>query len=320
MNIAYSTARIVLAGIMAMSAGTACGQNYPNKPVRIVTAGVGGSPDFVSRVIAQGISGPLGQQVYVENRSSGLIPAETVSRAPPDGYTLLVTSNSMWILTLMQAAPFDPATDFAPVTLACMAPSILVVHPSVPAKSVKALIALAKARPGELNYASSVTGTASHLAGELFKLMAGVNIVRVPYKGAGLATRDLISGQVHLSFFTATSVTPHVKSGRLRALAVTSATPFELFPNLPTIASAGLPGYEVTSMYAVFAPPKTPESIITRLNREIVQFLKTPAAKSRLVNAGSEVVANLPEQLEAAMKSDMARMRKLITQAGIRAD
>ena len=311
---------IILTAATALGVDTASGQSYPNKPIRILTAAAGGSPDFVSRVITQGISASLGQQVIVDNRSSGLIPAEIVSKAPADGYTLLVTSNSMWILTLMQSAPFDPVTEFSPITLASMAPTILVVHPSVPAKSVRALIALAQARPGELNYASSTAGTASHLAGELFKNMAGVKMVRISYKGAGLAINDLLSGQVQLAFFTATSVMPHVKSGRLRALAVTSAQPFALFPELPTVAASGLPGYEATSVYCVFAPAKTPDAIVARLNHEIVQFLKTAAARKKLLNAGSEVVAGSPEQLAAAMKSDMTRMGAVIKRAGIHTD
>ena len=301
-------------------AATAQAQDYPVKPVRIVTSAIGGTPDLVSRVLALGLPPQLGQQVIVDNRSSGLVPSEIVSRSAPDGYTLLVTSNVMWILTLMQSAPYDPIADFAPITLAAMAPTILVVHPTVPARSVKALIALAKAKPGALNYASSTSGTASHLAGELFKIMAGVDIVRVPYKGAGLATTDLITGQVQMSFFTATSVLPHVKAGKLRALAVTSLTPFELFPELPTIAASGLPGYEAISMYCVFAPAKTPEAVTGRLNREMVQYLKTPAARTRLLNAGSEVVAGTPAQLAATMKADIANVRKIIAKAGIQAD
>jgi tripartite-type tricarboxylate transporter receptor subunit TctC len=305
------------AGVAIPGAGAVSAQNYPTKPVRIVTAAAGGSPDFVSRVIAQGISGPLGQQVIVDNRSSGIIPAEIVARAPPDGHTLLVTSNVLWIVTLMQKASYDPVQDFSPIAMTNMAPAVLVVHPSVPAKSVKELIALAKARPGELNYSSSTNGTASHLAGELFKAMAGVNMVRIAYKGAGLAINDLISGQVQLTFVTATSVMPHVKSGRLRAVAVTSARPFALFPELPTVAASGLPGYEATSVGCVLAPAKTPEAIVNRLNQEIVRFLRTNEAKEKFFSSGSEVVGGSPEQLAAAMKTEMTRMGKVIKDAGI---
>jgi tripartite-type tricarboxylate transporter receptor subunit TctC len=317
-RILYALAAIAATALLAP--GLAGAQDYPAKPVRLLTSAIGGTPDLVSRVLAQGLPAQLGQPLVVDNRSSGLVPAEIVARSAPDGYTLLVTSNVMWILTLMQPAPYDPVADFAPVTLASMAPTILVVHPTVPARSVKALIALARARPGALNYASSTSGTASHLAGELFKIMAGVDIVRVPYKGAGLATADLITGQVQMSFFTATSVLPHVKSGRLRALAVTSATPFELFPELPTVAASGLPGYEAISMYCVFAPAKTPEAVISKLNREMVAYLKTPAARARLLSAGSEVVAGTAQQLASTMKADIASVRKVIAKAGIQAD
>jgi len=310
--------RLFLHVVLSLAAGAACAQDYPEKPIRLLTSAAGGSPDFVSRVLAQGLAPHLRQPLVVDNRSSGLIPAEFVARAAPDGYTLLVTSNAMWVLTMFQSAPYDPISDFSPISSVSMAPTILVVHPTLPVESVKQLIALAKARPGALSYASSTTGTASHLAGELFKIMAGVNIVRIPYKGAGLATADLISGQVQLSFFTATSVLPHVKAGKLKALAVTSAQPFELFPNLPTVASAGLPGYQASSLYCVFAPAKTPEAIVSRLNREMVQFLNTPAARSRLLNAGSVAAASTPDQLLVEVKSDMERVRRVVTQAGIR--
>ena len=305
------------AGTVIPGTDAVVAQNYPSKPVRIVTAAAGGSPDFVSRMIAQGISGPLGQQVIVDNRSSGIIPAEIVARAPPDGYTLLVTSNVLWIVTLMQKTPYDPVKDFSPISLTNQAPAVLVVHPSVPAKSVRELIALARSRPGELNYSSSTNGTASHLAGELFKAMAGVDVVRIAYKGAGLAINDLISGQVQLTFVTATSVMPHVKSGRLRALAVTSARPFALFPELPTVADSGIPGYEATSVGCVLAPARTSEAIIQRLHQEIVRFLSTNETREKFFSSGSEVVGGTPEHLAAAMKSEMARMDKVIRNAGI---
>jgi len=272
----------------------------------------------VARLIAQGISGPLGQPVIIDNRSSGVVPAELVAKAPPDGYTLIGTSNVLWLVTLMQKTSFDPLRDFAPIALTNMAPAVVAVHPSLPARSVKELIALAKARPGQLNYSSSTNGTASHLAGELFKALAGVNIVRVAYKGAGLAINDIISGQVQMTFITATSVMPHVRSGRLRALAITSARPSELFPGLPTVAASGVPGYEATSSGALLAPAKTPEAIISRLNHEVVRFLGTPEARERLFGAGSEVVGSSPDELAAAMRVEMDRMRKVIKDAGIR--
>jgi len=306
----------VAAGVLAT--GSLYGQAYPTRPIRIVTSAAGGSPDLVARLIAQGISGPLGQPVIIDNRSSGIVPAELVAKAPPDGYTLIGTSNVLWLVTLMQKTTFDPLRDFAPIAMTNLAPAVLAVHPSLPVKSVKELIVLAKARPGQLNYSSSTNGTASHLAGELFKALASVNIVRIAYKGAGLAINDLISGQVQMTFITATSVMPHVKSGRLRALAITSARPSELFPGLPTVAASGLPGYEATSSGALLAPAKTSEAIISRLNHEVVRFLGTPEARERLFHAGSEVVGSSPDELAAAIRTEMDRMRKVIKDAGIR--
>jgi len=306
----------VAAGVLAT--GSLYGQAYPTRPIRIVTSAAGGSPDLVARLIAQGISGPLGQPVIIDNRSSGIVPAELVAKAPPDGYTLIGTSNVLWLVTLMQKTTFDPLRDFAPIAMTNVAPAVLAVHPSLPVKSVKELIVLAKARPGQLNYSSSTNGTASHLAGELFKALASVNIVRIAYKGAGLAINDLISGQVQMTFITATSVMPHVKSGRLRALAITSARPSELFPGLPTVAASGLPGYEATSSGALLAPAKTSEAIISRLNHEVVRFLGTPEARERLFHAGSEVVGSSPDELAAAIRTEMDRMRKVIKDAGIR--
>jgi tripartite-type tricarboxylate transporter receptor subunit TctC len=278
----------------------------------MVTGQPGGSPDFIARLMAQGVAGSLGRPIVVDNRATGIIPAEIVWKAPADGYTVLVTSNSLWLFTLLQPAPFDPLNDFAPVTLVARAPNVLVVHPSLPVKSVNGLIALAKARPGALNYASSAIGTTSHLAAELFKSMAKVQIVRVPYKGAGAATSDLLTGQVHLAFFTATSVMPHVRSGRLRALAVTSAKPFALFPELPTVAASGLPGYESSATYAVLAPAKTPAPIIERLNLELVRYLGTDQARERLAETGAQAVGSAPRELLEEMKTELARMRTIV--------
>ena len=206
--------------LLVLSAGAVSAQNYPNKPIRIVTATPGGSGDFVARLIAQGISSPLGQNIVVENRAT-IMSGELVSKAPPDGYTLLVIGGLFWIGPLLQKIPYDPVRDFSPIALLVNTPNILVVHESVAAKSVKELIDLAKARPGALNYASAGAGSSPHLAAELFKAMAGVNLVEIPYKGNAAGLNDLIGGQVQVMFPSAATVTPHVKSGRLRALAVT---------------------------------------------------------------------------------------------------
>src|SRR5688572_22193939 len=226
------------AALMLLVAGGAWGQSYPVKPIRIVTPGSGGAADFAARLIAPGLTAALGQQVIVDNRSSTIIPGEIVSKAPPDGYTLLIFGAPFWIGPLLEKTPYDPVRDFQPITAAVRQPNILVVHPSLPVKSVRELIVLAKARPGVLNYASVATGSSSHLAGELFKAMAGVSLVRVPYKGSGAAMVALVSGEVEVSFASAGTVAGAVRSGRLRALAVTTAHPSPLVPGLPTVAAS----------------------------------------------------------------------------------
>ena len=313
---------LFLHGILAARTGVASAQEFPVKPIRVITAEVGGSSDFVARIIAQGLPGILGQQVIVENRAGGggIIAAQLVIKAPRDGYTLLLYSDGTWTLPLIQNVPYDPISDFAPITVADRFPNILAVHPSLPVKSVKDLIALAKARPGQLAYASGGTGSSSHLGGEMLKAMAGVNIVRVPYKGTAPAMIDLISGQEQLMIATLGGLAPHLKAGRVRALAVTSAQPTALAPGLPTVAAAGLPGYESEAKHAVFAPAGTPRAIVIRLNEEIVRLLNKSETKEKLFNAGGEVIGNSPEQFTAMMKSDMTRLGKLFKEAGIRAD
>jgi tripartite-type tricarboxylate transporter receptor subunit TctC len=310
---------MVSVGMIGLSAGVVSGQDYPSKPIRMVSPGPGGGADFVTRFIAQGISGPLGQQVVVENRPAGVIPGQIVSKAQPDGYTLLVNGNSFWIAPLMRDnIPYDPVRDFSPIASAVGSPNILVVHASVAASSVKELIALAKSRPGVLNYASASAGGSVHLSAELFKYMAGVNIVRISYKTSGTSVNALVGGEVQLMFANAPSVMPHVKSGRLRALAVTTLQPSALLPELPTVASSGLPGFEVASVYALFAPVKTPAAIVNRLHQEVVRFLARTDVKEKFFAAGVEPVGGSPEELAAAMKSEMARMGKVIKDAGIR--
>ena len=295
-------------------------QNYPVKAIRIVAAAAGGSSDFSARLIAQGISGPLGQPVVVENRGgTGVIAAQTVARSAPDGYTLLNYGSNVWLLPFLQGdLHYDPIRDFAPITLAIRSPNILVVHPSLPVKSVRELIALAKAYPGGLNYASGGDGSSNHLAGELFNSIAGVKLVRVPYKGVGPAISDLLSGHVQVMFATAGGTAQHIKSGRLRALAVTSLHQTALAPGLPTAAASGLPGYEATSIQAVFAPSGTPGPVIARLNQEIVRVLNQPEVKERLFNSGVEAVGSSPEELAATIKAEMSRLGKVIREAGIR--
>ena len=299
------------------SAGGACSQSYPYKPLRIVTSGVGGGSDFVARQIAQGISGPLGQPVIVENRGGGGIgTGEIVAQASPDGYTLIVGSNSLWIAPLLEKLPYDVVKDFAPITTTTVAPLVLAVHPSVAATNVRELIALAKAKPGALNYGSGNTGASNHLAGEMFKALTGINIVRIPYKGGGAVLNDVIAGQVQMTFLAGSVLGPHIKAGKLRGLAVTSTQPSALAPGLPTLA-ATVPGYEILGIDGILAPAKTPAPVIKRLNQEMRRFLETPEAKERFFSTGVEAVGSTPEEFANKIKSDVAKMGKLIKDAGI---
>jgi tripartite-type tricarboxylate transporter receptor subunit TctC len=308
---------------LLLGACVAQAQPFPGKPIRVVTAEAGGGNDFTARAIVRGLADSLGQQLIVDNRggAGGIIAAEIVARAPPDGYTLLVYASNIWIIPLLKKnVPYDMARDFAPITWAARSPSTLVVHPSLPVKSVKELIAIAKAKPGQLNYGSGGSGATTHLAAELFKSMANVNIVRVTYRGNAPALNDLIAGQTQVMFITAGAGAPHIGSGRLRALAVTSAQPSALSPGLPTVASAGLPGYESLSIYGVFAPSRTPVAIVQQLNREMVRVLNRPDVKELFLNSGMEVVGSTPDAFAAAIKADVARMSKVIKDAGIQGD
>ena len=307
--------------ILAVLMNGAYAQNYPAKPVRIVTAEAAGGSDFVSRLTAQGLTTKFGHPVIVENRTSGVIPGDIVAKSPPDGYTLFVTASNFWLGPFMRdKMPYDPARDFSPVILIAITPSIVAVHPSLAPKSVSELIGLAKAKPGSLNFASSSVGSSNHLAAELFKTMAGINIVHVPYRGTGPALIALIAAEVHLMFPSAGGAMPHVRSGKLRGLAVTSAQPSVLLPGLPTVASSGLAGYESVSIFGLFAPAATPRAIVSRLNEEVVRIFNGTDLKERFLNAGSEVVASSPEQLAAAIKLEMTVLGKLIKDAGIRSD
>jgi tripartite-type tricarboxylate transporter receptor subunit TctC len=309
---------MVLAGAAgAQTVSTGSGQAYPVKPLRIITAAAGGGSDFATRLIATPLAPALGQQVIVDNR--GVLASDIAAKAPADGYSLLVVGPTLWLLPFMRDNVGSDVSDFAPITMATQTANILVVHPTLPAKSVSELIALAKAKPGQLNFATSGTGNSVHIAGELFKSMTGTDIVRVNYKGASQALTDLASGQTQLMFAVPGSVMPHVKVGRLRALAVTSAKPTPLAPGLPSVA-ASLPGYESVSYLAIFAPAGTPAPIISRLNQEIVRVLNRPDVKEKFFSAGIETVGSSPEALAALVRAEVGRMGKVIKAAGIRAD
>jgi tripartite-type tricarboxylate transporter receptor subunit TctC len=310
------TAWLLPLGLMA--AGAAGGQPFPERPIRVVTSGSGGGLDLAARIIGPSLSAGLGQTIVVDNRTSGMIPGDIVSKAPSDGYTLLFYGSTFWTGPLLQKAPYDPVRDFAPISLTNRSPNVLSVHPGVAANSVKELIAFAKTRPGALNYGASGSGAPNHLAAELFKSMAGVDIVRISYKASGAAINSLISGEIQMMFVPAATVAPHLKSGRLRALAVTSAEPSQLAPNLPTIAASGLPGYESVSLYALFAPARTPAAIIRRLNQEVVRALHQQEVRDKLFASGLESVGSTPEQLAVTLKSEMTRIGKLIREAGIK--
>jgi len=259
----------------------------------------------------------------VDNRpgAASNIAAELSAKAPPDGYTLFIGTVANTInATLYPKLPFDFARDFAPVALTTAAPNVLVVHPSVPAKSVKELVALAKGRPGQLNFASSGTGTAPHLSGELFKALAGVNLVHIPYKGSPPAVTDLMAGEVALMFSPSSTVLPHVKSGRLRALAVTTASRLPSLPDLPTVAESGLKGYETITWFGFVAPAKTPPAVVTRLNAEIVKVLALPDVRNQFRIQGIEVLGGTPEQFASTIRDEIAKWAKVIRLSGAKAE
>ena len=243
-----------------------------------------------------------------------------MASSPPDGYTLTLAGDLIWLGPLLRNSQIDPLRDFAPVTMLGNAPMLLVVHPSLPVKSVKELIALAKARPGELNYSSSAAGSIDHIAGELFKSMTGANIGWVPYKGDARAQIALMGGEVQMMFVSVASVSANIKSGRLRALAVTSGQPSMLAAGMPTMAASGVPGFELVGMDAIYAPAKTPAAVINRLNQEIVRFAKTPEGRERYLNLGAELIASSPEEHAARLKSRITVIGKLIKDAGIKVE
>jgi tripartite-type tricarboxylate transporter receptor subunit TctC len=297
---------------------------YPTKPVRlIIPFAPGGGTDLTGRAIAQKLSESLGQTVVADNRAgaNGTIGADLAAKAPPDGYTISMISSSHSVNpSLMKRLPYDLIADLAPITQATTQPYALVVHPSVPAKSVKELIALAKAKPGTINYGSSGTGGLSHLSGALLAHLANIQITHVPYKGGSPAMIDVISGQIQMLYSTILQSHTHIAAGRLRPLAVTTAKRSRAMPELPTMAEAGVKGYEVAGWYGVVAPAQTPKPIITRLNQEIVRALRMPDVGEKMAADGSEPVGSTPEQFGAHIKAEVAKWRDLIQKAGIRAD
>ncbi len=314
-------AAVALAACSALSSA----QNFPTKSIRfLVGFAPGGSTDIVARLIAQKMSDTVGQQVVVDNRSGagGIIAAEILAKAPPDGHTIFACTTGNFAIQpfLYKTLPFNPDKDLVPVTQSGSLPYIIVVHPSLPVKNVREFIAFAKTRPGQLNFASSGVGSASHLSPELFKSMAGINLVHVPYKGTGQAMSDLLGGQVVMMFDQPVSSLPHVKAGKLRVLAITSAKRFPTLSEIPTVAESGIPGFEAISWAGVCAPPGTPREIINRLQSEIAKVLQLPDIKERLLRDGIEPVGSTPEQFQAHIEREKVKWGKVVKDSGARVD
>lgn len=316
----------MLAGLLAcgMAPPVAAADSYPGKPVRmVVTFPAGGPTDVIMRAIGQKLSASWGHPVVIDNRggAGGVIGTEIVAHAAPDGYTFLVgTAGGMTINPALQAKlSYDPFLDFAPVAMLVINPQILVIHPSVPAQNLKELVALAKARPGQFNFASAGTGTATHLGLELLKLTTGIDVVHVPYKGGAPAVTDLIAGQVQMLFVSIPSVLPHVRAGKLKAIAVSSAKRSASAPDVPTVAESGYPDFEYSNWNALFAPARTPPPIIRKMNAEMVRILNDPEVSRRLTSQGADPAPGTPEALAKYMRNDHERWKKVIRAAGIKA-
>jgi tripartite-type tricarboxylate transporter receptor subunit TctC len=321
-----STLRFIAALALWLGCVGAHAQAFPNKPIRLVVPYPAGGPlDIMARAIGQKLTEAWKQPVVVDNRAGagGNIGADLVAKAAPDGYTLLMGAVATQAINpaLYSKIPYDPVKDFTPVALVAQVPNILVVNPTVPAKSVRELIDLARAKPGSLNFASGSTGSTGHLAGELFKTMAGVDMVHIPYKGAAPATTDLLAGQVQLMFDNLANALPNVKAGRLRALAVTTLNRSPAVPDLPTIAESGLPGFDLTTWFGVLVPAGTPAEIVDRLNAEIVRALDARDMRARLEKMGAEPPTNnTPERFAAFIRVEAEKYAKVVKASGAKVD
>ena len=309
----------------AAAQSAAPGGAYPTKPIRlIITYPPGGNTDLVGRALAQKLTEAWSQQVIVDNRggAGGVLGTVIAKQAAADGYTLLLGTSAGMVLNplLMSKLPYDPFADFAPVSLVIVNPQVLVVNPALPAANVREFVSLAKAKPGQLNFGSSGVGTPNHLGGELLKAMAGIDIVHVPYKGGAASIADLIAGQVQLVFSSAPSVVPHVRNNRLKALAVGSARRTPALANVPTVAESGVPGYEYTTWYGVFAPAKTSAPIVSKLNAEIVRILSAPEMNQRFQSQGGDPVSSTPAELKTYMSEERARWERVIRTANLKID
>lgn len=319
-SIAWLTTLLFASNALAQSDA-----QYPVKPIRmIVPSAPGSGPDIMARAIGQRLSESFGQSIVIDDKpgAGGIIGSETAAKAAADGYTLIMSNAGSHAVnvSLYAKLPYDPVRDFAPVTLVAMAPNILIVHPTLPVRSARELIALAKLKPGELTFGSGGNGSTAHLSGEMFKTMAGINIVHVPFKGSPAAVIGVISGQIALAFPNIPPALPHVRSGKLKALAVTTAKRSLAVPELPTVAESGLPGYEATAWFGVLAPAATPPQIIASLNAAIVKIVRTRDMQERLMAEGSEAVGNTPEQFGQIIRNDIAKWAKVVKASGARPD
>jgi tripartite-type tricarboxylate transporter receptor subunit TctC len=302
----------------------ASAQNFPVKPVRwIVATPPGGGADILSRALGQKLTERWGQAIVVENRggAGGIIGMEAAARAAPDGYTILMgTTNFTINAAIRDKLPYDPLKDFTPITLIAIQPFLFLIHPSIPARTLREFIALAKSRPGQINYASTGTGGGQHMSMELLKTMTGINLVHVPYKGSAPGTTDLISGQVQATLASVLTAGEYVKAGRVRALAVTTAKRSQLFPNLPTIAEAGVPGFEFTAWFGVLTPAGVPPAIVTALHDNLVKVLTLPDIKQQIAAQGADIVGSSQEEFAQRIRSEIPKWKKLIADANIQPD
>jgi tripartite-type tricarboxylate transporter receptor subunit TctC len=314
-----------MAGVLALVAGNAAAQGYPVKPIRlIVPLAPGGPSDILGRSMAQKLSESFKQTVFVENRTGagGTIGTDIAAKSTPDGYNMLLIAVATYTInaTLYPKLPYDPLKDLAPVTILAGAPYILVVHPTLPVRTLKQLVVLAKARPGELNYSSGGTGTGPQLATEVLKANTGIDIVHVPYKGAGPALNDLVAGHVHLQLANMIASLPFVQSGRLRGIAVSGAKRSSMLPDVPTIAESGVAGLEEVGGHMIMVPGGTPREIVARLHQELINVLQQPDVRARLANEGAEIFGTPPDQAAVVVRNEIDRMAKIIRRLGIQAN
>ncbi len=310
---------VLLALVATASVNVLAQDKYPTRPVRIVTATPGGGNDFLARIVAPPLGNAIGQQIIVDNRPSRLVGG-IAARSTPDGYTLVVGGSTMQYTPLMEKIDYNAITDFTPVSLLERSPNVLVVTPALKVNNVSELVAMARAKPGVLNYGTGASGASLHLAGELFMKATNTKLVRVPYKATGPAVLGLLTHEVQLVFATAGAVVPLLKDGKLKALGVTTAEPTPLVPGIPTIAQQGVPGFELVTIGFILAPAKTPQPIVRLLNQHIVKLMQRPDVKERLAAGGSDATSSSPEELGRIMREDDARMRKLFKELGLTAD